>query len=270
DGTPDVATGTGSADLANSPNPYNHRRVYLLDGADGSVIWEQAPGLPSFRTLLYRSGGEARVATGGGESSDNFLAADRASDGLQRWSIDPGHSAFIVEPYPAGGGSEDLLTSGVGSSALERRSGADGGLVWTSAGLGTVRDVAVFDDGTGTPKVAVGTTSSLVFALDGDDGTTARTSNLNDQVFDDATVPDANGDGAEDVAATGKGGRTVLLSGADGALLWSFTFGDGSFDESGEVVVAVPDVDWNGIPEVAFGTRDGRSYLLFGGGGDAA
>ena len=270
DGTPDVATGTGSADLANSPNPYNHRRVYLLDGADGSVIWEQAPGLPSFRTLLYRSGGEARVATGGGESSDNFLAAYRASDGLQRWSIDPGHSAFIVEPYPAGGGSEDLLTSGVGTSALERRSGADGGLVWTSAGLGTVWDVAVFDDGTGTPKVAVGTTSSLVFALDGDDGTTAWTYNLNDQVFDVATVPDANGDGAEDVAATGKGGRTVLLSGADGALLWSFTFGDGSFDESGEVVVAVPDVDWNGIPEVAFGTRDGRSYLLFGGGGDAA
>jgi hypothetical protein len=79
-----------------------------------------------------------------------------------------------------------------------------------------------------------------------------------------------DGDGAEEVAATGKGGRTVLLSGADGAVLWSFTFGNGSFDQSGEVVVAVPDMDWNGIPEVAFSTRDGRSHLLFGGGGSTA
>src|SRR5690606_21628046 len=44
-----------------------------------------------------------------------------------------------------------------------------------------------------------------------------------------------------------------------------YTFGDGSFDQSGEVVVAVPDMDWNGLPEVAFGTRDGRGFLLFGG-----
>jgi outer membrane protein assembly factor BamB len=136
--------------------------------------------------------------------------------------------------------------------------------------MGTVWDVAVFDDGTGVPKVAVGTTSSLVFVLDGADGQLAWSYNLNDQVFDVATVPDVDGDGADDVAATGKGGRTVLPSGADGALLWSFTFGDGSFDESGEVVVAVPDMDWNGTPEVAFGTRDGRSYLLFGGDAPAA
>jgi hypothetical protein len=273
DGVRDVATGTGSADLANSPNPYNHRRVYLLDGETGSVVWEQSPGLPSFRTLLYRTAGELRVVAGGGESTSNFLRAYRASDGLPRFNVNPGYSPFIIEPYPAGSPAttdEDLLVSGVGTSALERRDGTYGLVVWTAGGLGTVWDVAVFDAGPGDRRVAVGTTSSLVFALDGDDGTTAWTYNLTDQVFDVARVPDVNGDGADEVAATGKGGRTVLLSGIDGALIWSYTFGDGSFDQSGEVVIAVPDVDWNGVPEVAFGTRDGRGFLLFGGGSSAA
>jgi outer membrane protein assembly factor BamB len=270
DGTRDVATGTGSADLANSPNPYNHRRVYLLDGETGDVAWEQSPGLPSFRTLLYKTAGEARVVAGGGESTNHFLRAYRASDGLPRFNLNPGYSPFIIEPYPAGNPAtvdEDLLVSGVGTTALERRDGTYGFVVWTSAGLGTVWDVAVFNAGPGGTRVAVGTSSSLVFALDGDDGTTAWTYNLSDQVFDVARVPDASGDGVDDVAATGKAGRTVLLSGTDGALIWSYTFGDGSFDESGEVVVAVPDMDWNGVSEVAFGTRDGRGFLLFGGGG---
>src|SRR5690606_30402087 len=92
DGVPDVATGTGSADLANSPNPYNHRRVYLHDGADGSVVWERVTTLPNFRTLLYASEGETYVASGGGESGSNFLASYRASDGGMNWSVDPGHS----------------------------------------------------------------------------------------------------------------------------------------------------------------------------------
>ncbi|MDX1420880.1 MAG: PQQ-binding-like beta-propeller repeat protein [Rubricoccaceae bacterium] len=267
DGIPDVATGTGTAS-AQSPNPYNNRRVYLHDGASGAVVWERAASLPNFRTLLFDAGTERRVASGGGESGTHFLAAYHTVDGTPRWSVDPGFSAFIIEPYPAGGGAEDLLASGVGTLSLQRRSGADGSLVWTSAGIGTIWDVAVFDDGTATPKVAVGSTSSLVFALDGGTGAQVWTYNLNDQVFDVATVPDVDGDGAEDVAATGKAGRTVLLSGADGSLLWSYTFGDGSFDESGEVVIAVPDVDWNGVAEVAFGTRDGRGVLLFG--GDAA
>ncbi|HLA64005.1 MAG TPA: T9SS type A sorting domain-containing protein [Rhodothermales bacterium] len=98
-------------------------------------------------------------------------------------------------------------------------------------------------------------------------GGRAWTYNLQGQTFDVGVVPDADGDGVEDVAATGRFGRTVLLSGATGTQLWSHTFGNDTFDQSGEVVAALPDLDGNGAPEVVFGTRDGRVVLLYGGEG---
>ncbi len=264
DGIPEVATGTGSTSDP-SPNPYNHRRVYLLDGADGSEHWQMATSLPNFRTLLYRAGGEARVASGGGEDPQQFLRAFRATDGAVRWTVDPGFSPFIIEPYPDDA-EEDLLVAGLGS-LLVRYDGADGSPVWTIGSLGSsVWDVAVFEAGGGL-RVAVGSTRSEVLAFDGESGDDAWQYDMGSQVFDVTAVPDADGDGHEDVAATSQNGRVVLLSGLSGALIWSYDLGG----ERGEVVLAVPDLEGNGVPEVAVGTydldaNDGRALLLYGGG----
>ncbi|HEX8386384.1 MAG TPA: choice-of-anchor D domain-containing protein, partial [Rubricoccaceae bacterium] len=94
---PYVATGTGSAS-AQSPNPVNHRRVYLLDAATGAEIWQRPTGLPNFRTVVYPAGSVLRVATGGGEGSVNRLATYDVADGTPRWSISPSFTPFVIEP----------------------------------------------------------------------------------------------------------------------------------------------------------------------------
>ena len=114
--------------------------------------------------------------------------------------------------------------------------------------------------------IAVGSTSSNVLLIE-ENGEVLWSHDLDDQVFDVGAFPDLDGDAIEEVVAVGKGGRAVLLSSRDGSLIWSYAFGDGSFEESGEVVVSVPDIDGNGVAEVAFGTRDGRAFLLYGGEG---
>lgn len=264
DGVPDVATGTGSAS-AQSPNPFNHRRVYFLSGADGAIVWDRSTPFPNFRTTLYRSTDGLRVASVGGESGQNGLIAWRAPSGAVAFSATPSVSPFLAEPVPSAAcaGCEDLLVAGLGSG-VTRFNGETGAEIWTAIASGSsVWDVAVVNGA--TPLVVVGTTSSQVQAFDAATGAAAWQVNLIDQVFAVETVADSDGDGVEDVAAAGKGGVAVLLSGATGAELWRYTFGDGQFPTSGEDVTSVPDLDGDGAPEIAVGTRDGRILLLYGG-----
>ena len=273
DGVPDVATGTGSAS-PESPNPFNNRRVYLLSGADGSILWERQTPFPNFRTVLYRASDGLRVASTGGESGANGLTAWRASDGSVVFTAAPAISPFLAEPIASAtcAGCEDLLVAGLGNN-VARHSGETGAVLWTvSSGGSSVWDVAVVDGP--TPLVVLGTTGPQVRAFDAATGAPAWQANLIDQVFGVEAVADSDGDGVEDIVAAGKGGVAVLLSGATGAELWRYTFGDGQFPTSGEDVTGVADLDGDGAPEVAVGTRDGRILLLYGGrlgtAGDAA
>jgi hypothetical protein len=267
---PYVATGTGSAS-GQSPNPVNHRRVYLLNAATGAEIWQRSTGLPNFRTRIVNGDLDGPlVVTGGGEGGTNVLAAYQIlTGGTPLWSVAPSFAPFVIEPINFGLG--DGLIVGGSSGLLLHVSGETGQTVWTAGGLGSsIWDVAVAPfqvQSMSTARVFVGSTRSDVAALDGVTGATVWTAETGGQVFGVDVFPDVNEDGYDEVAAVGKGGVAFLFSGADGAELWRYTFGDGSFDRSGETVTSVPDLDGNGVPEVAFGTRDGRVVLLYGGGG---
>jgi hypothetical protein len=266
DGIPDVATGTGSAS-APSPDPYNHRRVYLLDGVDGDEIWQAQTTLPNFRTSLVSTSEGLRVITGGGESSSNFVRSYVATNGGVDWTHTPSFSPFLVEPIsdsPAGG-NEDVLAAGLGA-IVQRLDGASGAVEWTAiAGGSSVWDLEVLYRPTGNPLVAMGSTGTDVVVVDAVTGLDVWTYPMGGQVFDLARVPDADGDGTDDLAATGRFGQTTLISGAAGTMIWNHVFGNDTFAQSGEVVTAVPDMDGNGLSEVAFGVRDGRMTLLHGG-----
>lgn len=270
DGVPDVASGTGTAS-PESPNPFNNRRVYFFDGATGNVLWNVGTGLPNFRTMIYDPGQGLglRVASGGGEDPVHTLVSLNASNGSGAWTTDPGFSPFLIEPIPDGDG-EDLIVAGSQgfNSSLGRWDGATGTAVWQrGSGAGSVWDLALIPREGLSTLVVAGTSDATVRAYDGDTGTPVWSVSVGDQGFGVETIGDVDRDGTDDVAVVGKAGVAFLLSGVDGTEVWRYQFGDGSFDLSGESVAVVPDIDGNSIPEVAFGTRDGRVFLLFGGGG---
>ncbi len=266
DGIPEVATGTGSASDP-SPNPFNHRRVYLLNGANGNEIWQAQTTLPNFRTSLVNTSEGLRVITGGGESGSNFVRSYVATSGGVDWTHTPSFSPFLVEPIsdsPAGG-NEDVLAAGLGA-IVQRLDGATGAVEWTAnPGGSSVWDLAVIYRPGDTPLVIAGSTGSDAAAIDAVTGLTEWTFPMGGQVFDLARIPDVDGDDVDDVGATGRFGQTTLISGATGMQIWNHVFGNNTFDQSGEIVAPVPDLDGNGIAEVVFGVRDGRVTLLHGG-----
>ena len=103
DGVLDVVTGTGTAS-DQSPNPFNNRRVYGLDGATGDQLWERSPGLPSFvvEQIATRRTASVLAVAGGGEDPSSFVSAWTADDGTFAWTHEPGRrNAFRLRPVPA-------------------------------------------------------------------------------------------------------------------------------------------------------------------------
>lgn len=270
DGVPDVATCTGSASEG-SADPFNSRRVYLLDGATGDEVWQAAPAIPNFIVEQFEAAdGQRLVAAGGRDDNDvAHVTAYDAANGTVAWTIAPPIAPFVMAPYPLATGGEDLIYAGLGDlgggGGLVRVDGETGEEVWSNFSFGSsVWDVVVLGDVNGDekPDLALGSVLDNAYVLDGATGAVLWSESLGGQVFDVARVADVDDDGIAEVAATGEAGNAVLLSGADGEELWSYRIGNGTFDQSGEVIVSVPDIDGNGFPEVAVATRHGRVALL--------
>ncbi|MDX1531114.1 MAG: choice-of-anchor D domain-containing protein, partial [Rhodothermales bacterium] len=151
DGVPEIAATTGTAS-ASSPNPYNQRRVYLLDGATGGVVWTAHPGIPNFVSAQIEAGGGPLVVAGGrNEGVEAHVTAYEAGSGVAAWTIGPAVAPFVMVPLPLPGGTEDLVYGGFGSQSgsggLARVDGATGEEVWSDYTYGSVVwDLAVLGD----------------------------------------------------------------------------------------------------------------------------
>lgn len=265
DGLPDVLTATGSASN-NSPNPYNHRRVYLLDGADGSELWSMPVGLPSFVTQqLRRTDGSVLHAAGGGEETAMFVRA-YDEDGQELWSHDASTTPFVMAPYEREDGGEDLLYTGLTMTGnrLVRLDVETGEVVWERAALSTGWALTLPGDlnDNGTADIVAGFHSGEILAFDGEDGSHIWGNVGFVQVFGVDALRDVTGDGVPDVVSATGDGRALLHSGADGSVVWEYGLGNGTLDQAAEVVAVLPDLDGNNAPEVAVGTRHGRLALL--------
>lgn len=137
---------------------------------------------------------------------------------------------------------------------------------WTVAGLGdvdgdTVQDyaVAAVDDddnggSAGSVRVFSGATGAALYTLRGTAGEQLLGTSI-------ARVPDADGDGRDDVAvgapsfaSSPQPGYVRLHSGATGALLWSAS-GSANMDQFGGALAGLGDLDGDGRGEVAVGAK---------------
>ena len=251
DGIPDVAIGARYDDSMGT----NAGAVHLFSGADCSHV----------RQLLDPDG----------------LAND--SLGFAVAALDDINSDGVMEIVA--GAYEDDTPRGNSAGSATVFSGADGAVLfkltdplgrasdqlgYSVAGLGDV-------DRDGLPDVAVGSRldnnldgSNLgsVLLFSGADGSLIRKlvepgGNTSDYLGESlAGVGDLSGDGVPDILvgvrydddAGSNSGSVILFSGADGTMVRKYVDPDGAAnDELGIAIAAMPDIDGDGLPDVAAG-----------------
>lgn len=190
--------------------------------------------------------------------------ADLDGDGVAEMLVGAWSASF---PGALQTGLARVLSGSSGATLREHRGdSAQDHFGWTVAGLGDV-------DGDQIEDYAVsavddddnGGSAGSVRIFSGASGATLRTlrGTAAEQLFGTsiARVPDADGDGVEDVAVGAPSfaanltpGYVRLHSGATGAVLWTAT-GTANQDQFGGAVAGLADLDGDGRGEVAVGAR---------------
>jgi hypothetical protein len=271
DGVPEVVFGTGS----------DGHRGYLLDGADGSVIWRfigAGDALGHTVALRDQDGdGLADVLFCGWDNEHRVFCVSGAGEvaGQQLWARDTGasnYTATLIDDVTGDGVGEVVVGTWQASNQVLCLDGATGATVWTFHNgsynyimrLVTVDDV----DGDGWRDVAVGSWSRALPVISGRTGLAIWTSyagTLNGGDFwTVARTDDVDGDGVGEVCGGSFDGNVYLFSGADGDTLWAYDTGHRVF-----AVAGAPDLSGNGLPDVLGGTQylssGGVAYALEGG-----
>ncbi len=271
DGRPEVVFGTGS----------DGHRGYLLDGADGSIIWRflgASDAIGYTEALPDMNGDEiADVLFCGWDNEHRVFCVSGAGSvaGAQIWSRDTGSSnynATVIDDVTGDGIAEVVVGTWQASNQVVCLDGADGSTVWTfhNGSYNYIMRLVTCDDvdGDGYRDLAVGSWSRGLPVISGRTGeliwmSYAGTLNGGD-FWTVASVSDLDGDGVGEVAGGSFDGLVYLFAGADGDTLWAFDTGHRLF-----AVAGAPDLDGNGTDDVLGGTQylssGGRAYALQGG-----
>jgi outer membrane protein assembly factor BamB len=271
DGRPEVVCGTGS----------DGNRGYLLDGADGSIIWRfygSTDAVGHTVALPDVNGDEiADVLFCGWDYETRVFCVSGAGTGSaqQIWARDTGasnYSATLIDDVTGDGVAEVVVGLWRSDNQVLCLDGATGNTVWTfhnGAYNYIMRLVTVDDmDGDGARDVAVGSWGRSLPVVSGRTGerlwqSYAGALNGGDFWTVDGTE-DVDGDGLGEVVGGSFDGNVYLFSGADGDTLWAHDTGYRLF-----AVTGAPDLSGNGVGDVLGGTQflssGGLAYALEGG-----
>jgi hypothetical protein len=268
DGTTDVLASTGDDSSDTGP-----KRVYCLDGEDGTSIWERPLGGPGFSVIGvedFTGDGQADVLAGCSNEGETigYAKGINGDTGVQVWSYTtPGSSVWALEQV------DDVSSDGIKDVIIGDFSGNIYGLDATDGGQEYSNSIApaiitrfakltdVNSDGH-PDIVPAHSTSHVTQAIDGQTGSIIWTHAVADQPWNVARTSDISGDGIDDVlvGTLFNSNYCYFLNGVDGSELESVPYG-----EAVDAIMAIPDVIGDGSMEMVAGGRNGKVTCISGG-----
>jgi len=268
DGTTDVLASTGDDSSDTGP-----KRVYCLDGEDGTSIWERPLGGPGFSVIGvedFTGDGQADVLAGCSNEYESigYAKGINGDTGVQVWSYTtPGSSVWALEQVDdvSGDGIKDVII-GDFSGNIYGLDATDGGQEYSnSIAPAIITRFAKLTDvnSDGHPDIVPAhSTSHVTQVIDGQTGGIIWTHAVADQPWNVARTSDVSGDGIDDVlvGTLFQSNYCYFLDGTDGSELESVPYG-----EAVDAIMAIPDVIGDGSMEMVAGGRNGKVTCLSGG-----
>lgn len=250
------------------------RRIFAVNGANGSLLWDGPPTEAYFSVRPINDvNGDGIPEVVGGNTDGRVIGID-GSSGSSIWEAIVGQDSPVFalvamgNANPAQTTTEDVAVASAysGTYCLD---GGNGARIWFQPAGGTIiYEIQAGDDITGDDvrEVYVGTVNGRLICYDGADGTELWQTVVNpagaENILSTAVIPDISGDDFADIVSGTLGDYTVVSSGFDGDEIWSTL---GLHPDAVDAVSVLPDIDENGSWEILSANRSGVLQVLSGG-----
>lgn len=268
DNIPDVLAAAGNSQNNNGP-----RRVYCLDGTDGTVIWEAFLGGAGFSVIAIEDvngDGIPDVLAGcsNPDETQGFVKAIDGSNGNILWSFtSSGSSVWAlaqlddinddgVKDVMAGSFNGQLyLLDATNGELLAQGFAGGNSIILRLLPLGDINNDGLTD-------VAMAYSGTALIVYDGKTGEQIYNKSMPDKVWNVEITPDITGDFINDLA-TGtlyQSNYAGFYSGSDGDELFSIPFG-----QAVDALTVIPDITGDNSHEMVVGGRLGKIVCFSGG-----
>mgnify|MGYP001189153895 CR=1 FL=1 len=269
DGIPDVLAATGDDIYEAGP-----KRIFLLNGVTGAMIWERYAFGPAFSVISvadFTADGIPDVIAGASNEAETqaWVRAINGATGAIAWSAQlAGTSVWALAQIDDlnGDGVPDLMAGSFqGSGHYYAYNAATGGLIWSgSTGASLILQLEVLGDvnNDGYNDIAIGHVTPHTAVISGHTGQYIWSQDTADNAWYLANGGDLTGDGINDifVGTLYQNNAAYYVNGTDGTILstlWTGTPVD--------AIGALPDVTGDNSREMIIGGRNGSVRCFSGG-----
>jgi PKD repeat protein len=267
DGVNDVLAATGNDGTNTGP-----KRIFCLDGTDGSVIWDAYADGPFFSVMGvgdFTGDGKPDVIAGASNNNETQgkVYGIHGSTGTINWMFNTiGTSVWALEQLDdvTGDGIKDIVAGDFAGNYYFINPTNGTSFYQGSIGNSLILRFERLDDvnGNNYADIAVAHSGTNAIVIDGYNGQNIWLTALADKCWNIDKIADITGDGISDLVAGTLFSSNFIyfLDGTNGNILHSANFG-----EAVDAIGAIPDISNDGSWEMVVGGRNGLLQCFSGG-----